>query len=108
MLGNQSPALARCGAHLIVAVHHLQPPARLLLLHVPQGTLQAEDNIFILLYNLHKRAEVVGGRSAVMLQTVAMFSTQCLFSYGLNYYTWILLQGSGRRCKAQREIIQDV
>lgn len=72
-----SPALVRCRAHLIVAVHHLQPPARLLLLHVPQGTLQAEDNIFILLYNLQERAEEgEGGRSAVKLQTVAVFSTQ--------------------------------
>lgn len=50
---------------LIVAVHHLQPPARLLLLHVPQGTLQAEDNIFILLYNLHER----GGGEEVQLNS---------------------------------------
>lgn len=53
------------GTDLIVTVHHFQSPTRLLFFHMPQGTLQAEDNIFILLYNLYKNAEAVGERSPV-------------------------------------------
>lgn len=42
----------RPGSHLIVTVHELQPTAGLLLLHVAQGTLQAEDHVLVLLYHL--------------------------------------------------------
>lgn len=42
----------RPGTHLIVTVHELQPTAGLLLLHVAQGTLQAEDHVLVLLYHL--------------------------------------------------------
>lgn len=49
---------------LIITVHHFQSPTRLLFFHMPQGTLQAEDNIFVLLYDLYKNAGV-WGRSAI-------------------------------------------
>lgn len=42
---------------------------------MPQGTLQAEDNIFILLYNLSKEEGGEGGICS-KLQTVAVLCTQ--------------------------------
>lgn len=39
-------------AHLVVSVHHLEASAGLLLLHVAQRTLQAEDHVVRLLDHL--------------------------------------------------------
>lgn len=43
---------AQAPAHLVVSVHHLEASAGLLLLHVAQRTLQAEDHIVRLLDHL--------------------------------------------------------
>lgn len=44
---------------LIVAVHQLQSSAGLLLLHVAQGTLQAEHHILVLLYDHRQVAQML-------------------------------------------------
>lgn len=43
----------RAGSHLVVSVHHLEASAGLLLLHVVQRALQAEDHVVRLLDHLH-------------------------------------------------------
>lgn len=51
--GNKTPA-----AHLVISVHHLKASARLVLLHIAQGTLQAEDHVVSLLNHLHRQRGV--------------------------------------------------
>lgn len=55
-LPQAGPPSSPAGTDLIVAVHQLQSSAGLLLLHVAQGTLQAEHHILVLLYDLRKEA----------------------------------------------------
>lgn len=47
--GGRSPC---GGTDLVIAVHELQAAAGLLLLHVAQGTLEAEDHVLVLLHDL--------------------------------------------------------
>lgn len=73
--------------NLIIAVHHFQSPTRLLFLHMPQGTLQAEDNIFVLLYNLPKYKQVGEMQWAPSWSRVM----DTVFSFVMCHYTYISL-----------------
>lgn len=73
--------------NLIIAVHHFQSPTRLLFLHMPQGTLQAEDNIFVLLYNLPKYKQVGEMQWAPSWSRVM----DTVFSFVMYHYTYISL-----------------
>ena len=47
--------VAAAAAHLVVSVHHLETPARLVLLHVSQRALQTVDHVVSLLNHLQKK-----------------------------------------------------
>lgn len=45
--------------YLIVAIHHLEAPAGLVLLHITQSTLQTENHIICLLNHLQTQQELL-------------------------------------------------